>query len=243
MNALSAADLLAAWERGLNQRPIERALTLLAAFSADATPDDIAKLSIGRRDDSLLSLRERIFGDELTGLVKCPSCGEELEFMFSAADLRFGKTGSLVQPISLDVDRWHIELRLPNSDDLMRIEQMEDATAARRLLLESCILSARDQTGQVTAAELPQAALTAIVTRMGACDPMGDVQLSLACPACKRQWETAFDIASFLWGEIHAWAQRVLREVATLARVYGWREADILSMSAGRRQAYLELIG
>jgi hypothetical protein len=72
---------------------------------------------------------------------------------------------------------------------------------------------------------------------------MGDVQLSLACPACKRQWETAFDIASFLWGEIHAWAQRVLREVATLARVYGWREADILSMSAGRRQAYLELIG
>src|SRR2546429_1721224 len=116
MNPLSSADLLAAWERGLNQRPIERTLMLLAATSAAATPDDIAKLPIGRRDDSLLSLREQIFGDELTGLVKCPGCGEELEFMFSAADLRVGKPGSLAQPISLDIDGWHIELRLPNSD-------------------------------------------------------------------------------------------------------------------------------
>ena len=50
------------------------------------------------------------------------------------------------------------------------------------------------------------------------------------------------DIASFFWSEIHSWAQRALREVATLARAYGWREADILSMSARRRQAYLEMI-
>jgi hypothetical protein len=33
-----------------------------------------------------------------------------------------------------------------------------------------------------------------------------------------------------------------MREVHRLARVYGWREADILSMSASRRQFYLEMV-
>jgi hypothetical protein len=51
-----------------------------------------------------------------------------------------------------------------------------------------------------------------------------------------------FDIGAFLWEEIAAQARRLLREVHTLARAYGWREADILVMSAARRQAYLEMV-
>jgi hypothetical protein len=31
--------------------------------------------------------------------------------------------------------------------------------------------------------------------------------------------------------------------VHTLAQAYGWREVDILSMNAWRRQAYLEMLG
>jgi hypothetical protein len=34
-----------------------------------------------------------------------------------------------------------------------------------------------------------------------------------------------------------------MREVHTLAAMYGWRETDILAMSAWRRQRYLEMIG
>ena len=36
---------------------------------------------------------------------------------------------------------------------------------------------------------------------------------------------------------------RLLRQVHTLAMAYGWREIDILSMSALRRQVYLEMLG
>jgi len=51
-----------------------------------------------------------------------------------------------------------------------------------------------------------------------------------------------FDIVSFFWSEICVQAKRLLREVHILARAYGWREADILSMSAARRQLYLEMV-
>ena len=51
-----------------------------------------------------------------------------------------------------------------------------------------------------------------------------------------------FDIVSFFWAEIDAWARRVLREVNVLARAYGWRESDILALSPVRRQIYLSMV-
>jgi hypothetical protein len=53
--------------------------------------------------------------------------------------------------------------------------------------------------------------------------------------------QTLFDIGRYLWEELRAQAVRLLHEVHTLARFYGWREADILALSAARRHAYLEL--
>ena len=64
----------------------------------------------------------------------------------------------------------------------------------------------------------------------------------LNCPTCGNQWQLFFDIAAFLWLKIEMQARRLLREVHTLARAYGWREADILALSPWRRQAYLEMI-
>jgi hypothetical protein len=77
---------------------------------------------------------------------------------------------------------------------------------------------------------------------MSSADPLADVQLALTCPACDHKWEQAFDIADFLWNEIQAWAQQTLRDVHSLALVYGWREADVLALSPTRRQMYLELV-
>ena len=61
------------------------------------------------------------------------------------------------------------------------------------------------------------------------------------CPGCGHDWQPVFDIARFLWQELHAWALHMLREVDTLAASYHWAEADILALSPRRRQAYLEL--
>ena len=78
---------------------------------------------------------------------------------------------------------------------------------------------------------------------MAAADPQADVELALSCPACGHAWPAAFDIASFLWTEVDAWARVLLHEIHALASAYGWREADILALSPRRRRAYLELIG
>jgi hypothetical protein len=80
-----------------------------------------------------------------------------------------------------------------------------------------------------------------MIQEMERADPQSNLQFSLTCPACGHCWEAAFDIVSFLWSEIHSWAQRTLRMVHLLARSYGWQEADILAMSPTRRQIYLEM--
>ena len=76
---------------------------------------------------------------------------------------------------------------------------------------------------------------------MAETDPQADVQLALACPACGHTWQATFDIVSFFWSEINAWAYHTLREVHGLALAYGWTETDILALSPQRRQLYLEM--
>jgi hypothetical protein len=78
---------------------------------------------------------------------------------------------------------------------------------------------------------------------MGQAEPLADLSLAATCPACGHNWQILFDIVSYFWSEINAWSLRLMREVHSLASAYGWREADILAMSAWRRQRYLELIG
>ncbi|HXI74354.1 MAG TPA: hypothetical protein VNG94_02120, partial [Pyrinomonadaceae bacterium] len=82
----------------------------------------------------------------------------------------------------------------------------------------------------------------AVAKRMAEADPQADLRLDLSCPACGHRWQALFDIDSFFWSEINAWAQRVLTEVHALASAYGWRERDILDLSPRRRQFYLGLV-
>jgi hypothetical protein len=103
------------------------------------------------------------------------------------------------------------------------------------------LLSAQHEGRDQLAVELPDNVVDALAERMTAADPQAGVQLAVECPACGHSWEADFDIVSFFWSELNAWAQRTLYDVHTLARAYGWREGDILAMSAWRRQCYLEM--
>jgi hypothetical protein len=90
---------------------------------------------------------------------------------------------------------------------------------------------------------LPEAIVAAVSRRMNELDPQADTQIALACPECHHQWQTPLDPISYFWSEIQEWGHRILRDVHALASAYGWREVDVLALSAWRRQAYLELIG
>jgi hypothetical protein len=80
-----------------------------------------------------------------------------------------------------------------------------------------------------------------VVERIAALDPQADTRIDLSCPDCHHGWSEVFDVVSFFWTEIDAWARRLLRDVNVLARAYGWREHDILAMSTMRRQLYLAM--
>ena len=243
MRALSGDDFLRLWEVGAAQHPLDRALTILAAAEPDQARRELARLPSGRRDARLLDVYEGTFGRRVAGQGRCPECQGRVEFGVDARDLR-AASGDDAWEASLTVtsDDYVVTYRLPDSFDLAEIARLSDVAEARRRLLERCILKATCGGAAVTLERLPEAVVALVAEQMAAHDPLAEVELALACPICGHQWQLVFDVASFLWLKIEAQARRLLQEVDALARAYGWREADILAMSSGRRQAYLEMV-
>lgn len=242
MRLLSARELLDIWETGARQPLAQRALWLLGAAQPDTSHEALAQLPIGLRDAQLLTLREGLFGAQLVSVAKCPQCGERLQLTLNMSDLRVAPhAGS--DTVSLAIARYSIRYRLPNSTDLLALGNCDSVEAGRRLLLNRCVQNVQCDDVDQALDTLPADVIEAITTHMAETDPQADVQFDLTCPACGHRWLAAFDVMAFLWNEIDTWARRVLRDVHVLASAYGWSEADILSMGATRRQAYLDLIG
>lgn len=241
MQRLTPAALLAVWERGLTQTITARALMLLAAAFPETSPAVLAAMSIGRRDALLLQLRARLFGDQLAGAASCPKCSERLEFNFTAAEIFVWRETPEHESQTLAAGGFELEFRLPTSLDLMALSRCIDPQAARAKLLQRCLFSAKQNGATRTLPQLPEDVLAGLAARMAELDPQAEIKFSLACAACGQKWQALFDIAHFLWAEIHSWAPRLLRDVHLLAAAYGWSETDILQLSPLRRQFYLEL--
>lgn len=242
MRALSDAQLLQAWERGLSQPPAHRPLTLLAAACPEISAEALANLSIGRRDACLLTLREWTFGSRLAGLTTCPACEEQLELALDVDDVRVESGMPAETAPRVIVDSREVRFRLPGSLDLAAVANAGDVAAARRSLLERCVLEVRADGNALPIEQLPADLEAAVVDRMAQIDPQADVRLALTCPACNHRWQATFDIAVFFWSEISAWASRLLNEVHSLAHAYGWCEGDILALSPWRRRFYLQRV-
>jgi uncharacterized protein (UPF0212 family) len=245
MRALSASELLGVWERGRDLPSVQQAMVLLASACPEISPDSLARLSIGQRDGFLFTLREWAFGPNLVGMATCPECGDRLELNFDLADVRATPENESEpdEEFSIAVSDYEVRFRLINTQDLIAINDGRDVVFARQMLICRCILAVHYRGEESSLDQLSLDVVNEVVERMELLDPQADVQLALTCPSCGHQWEAAFDIVSFFWTEIESWVRRILREVHTLARAYGWRESDILAMSPQRRQLYLELVG
>lgn len=242
---LSGQDILRIWELGLAQHPVERALTIVCVALPDMSRDVLASLRIGKRDALLFAIRTQTFGPKLNSLVECPACQERLEFSFDAAALGMTQEVALNETDAVQqvyIDDYEVQFRLPTSLDLAAMVGGDDLVAARHLLVQQCVLSTHKHGAEMAVEALPETVLGALANRMAECDPQAEVELALTCSACGHEWQTTFDIVSYFWTEICAQIKRLLHEVHILARAYGWRETDILSMSATRRQAYLEMV-
>jgi hypothetical protein len=254
LHPLTDAEILRAWESGQARHPLDREIVLLAlGMPADAAPETLSALPVGRRDGLLLALRRLTFGPQLESRAVCPNCHEEIEFGVAS------RTLEALQPetpwpetFEVSCPPFHMRARLPTSRDLASIATFNpdadnSAADAREALLRRCILAATEDgalgapSAPVDIKALPAASIEELAARILELDPLAEIQLALHCAACDHHWSVMLDIGAFLWIEVEARAQRLLQMVGTLARAYGWSEAAILEMNPVRRQVYLEL--
>jgi hypothetical protein len=241
MRPLTTRELLDAWEAGAPQAASQRALTLLAAACPETPVDELAGLPVGRRDGLLLSLRERTFGSTLRCLFTCSECGERVEIAFDVADLRVEPAPAPSGVLSVEARGYSIEFRLPTARDLIDLP-VAGVEAARRALLERCLLKALRNGVPGSVLDVPDEVIGEVSAEMERVDGQACVELGTTCPACGRARTCILDMGAFLWTEVAAWAQRTLRDVHALASAYHWSEADILAMSPWKRRAYLDLV-
>jgi hypothetical protein len=242
MRVPSNSELIAVWEQGSNEHPVDRALTLLSACSHES-PDELARLSVGSRDTRLLEIYERFFGPNLDAFADCPMCGVALEYNLSACDLLSSATPeNRDTQSSLKIDETSVTLRAPDSIDLRAVSQCTDVTSAARLLAERCVVEARIEDRQVSPDTLSDTAIDTIASTLAQLDPQAEILIDLTCVACTHPWQVTFDIEPFLWSKISATVRRLLQQVHALATAYGWRELDILVLSPTRRQMYVEMV-
>jgi len=243
MGALSASEIVSVWERGNGRHPVDRALVLLAAACPGVDAEELASFAIGRRNSCLLRLRERIFGPTAAGAARCPRCSEALEFTIRTAGLVENEPPAGERLLEFSENGLRLKFRLPDSADLRAIAGCPDVTSARQLLHERCVLEASRDGVQIAHESVPEQMFEELGSHMAECDRLADISLDLKCADCGHTWCLAFEIASFLWDEIESLAKRLLGDVHTLARAYGWSEADILALSTARRNYYLEMAG
>ena len=239
MSALNASNLLATWEQGTAQHPLERAVRLLHLAWPHKSAAEWANVSVGERDRQLLRLREQLFGPTVEATTRCPKCGNELELTFTARDLESTVVATQGdERLKVIAGEYEIDYRLPTTADLLEIASGSGQSLT--VLLDRCVV-ARHRDGPVQSTDLPPAVIEKLSTSMTEADPYAEIQIAMDCAGCSHRWSMVFDVVSYLWGEIEDWAERLLRDVHSLASAYGWSERDIVGMSALRRRLYLEL--
>lgn len=229
------ADILALFEQGRPLHPVDRALLLLARACPELPAEALAAVPLGRRDECLLRLRARLFGDPLPGRARCPGCGEELEVEASCGAL-LARSAPAPGPRRVQLGASEFTVRPVDSRDLAATTACRTVEEAQAVLLARCVGDDGVDPAALTAAER----LT-LAEAVASADPGAETLLQLSCPGCGHRWDVALEVGDHLWSEVDAEARRLLREVDLLARTYGWSEGEILRLGDARRRLYVEM--
>jgi len=234
---LRAQTLLDLADAAQGEAPILRALRVAAAAGED--PAELRDAPLGHLHAAVLGLHTALAGPRLEAVASCPRCAAAIEFTLDADVLRGLRReavpGELV--LTTGAGRWRARWRVPTAGDLAEVVGRVDAASA---LLERCC-DVTAPPGEETAAAPPEL-VERIETALADADPLAEVTVDLACPDCGAVFDADVDPIAFVWREVESRARRVLGEVDTLARAYGWTEAEVLALTERRRMAYLEIV-
>jgi hypothetical protein len=239
LRQLAGPRLLDAWERGAGSDELGRGPALLAAAAPAKARGEFAERDLPRLARDLFRLRRISFGDVLAAVVPCSACGVQVEFTVSIPPL----LERLDDLDAGDAVEWtagpaRCRLRAATIADLRQAAAEPSADEARRRLIGRCF----------AAEGVDGVALDAlrsdpdVLDRFERLHEGAEITCEVRCPGCGAAGAVDLDIARILWEEVRHAALRLLRDVHDLARAYGWPETAILTMSAERRRAYLEMV-
>ena len=220
-----AGTLLELADAGDGLPPAAAALAFLRRAHPDVPEDAIEGVALSERDRALLELRVRLFGPVLQAKVTCESCGTRVDLAFRREDVELDAP-DIAFPPAPEGEFAGRRLRAVTAGDLAAAERARTPDRFATVLAERVGASPGDDP------ELLSAALEAL-------DPLAAVPITIECPECGAGNAREFDVARFVADEIAARGPRILREIAEIARVFHWSEADILAMSPRRRAFYL----
>jgi len=242
---LEAAPSLSLAER--TSALLARCLTRLGDLSlAEQEPLALARaLTVGDREALLLHLRRLTEGERLQCVLQCPdpACGERMDLELRVSDLLLppypDPQAEYEATIGDDGTHHRVRFRLPTGGDQEAVAPLAaaDPDGAAGLLLSRCVLEV-DPAGE----GLPPAVEAELPALLAQLDPQAELLLDMQCPACGRPFTALLDTAGYFYQEIADRSAHLYRQVHLLAFYYHWGEAEIMGMTAAKRQRYLDLL-
>ncbi|HWO11090.1 MAG TPA: hypothetical protein VNN80_16460 [Polyangiaceae bacterium] len=238
MKPWHATELLEVWDAGHGLHSVDRALMLLAVAYPEHDWDSLCALPVGERNRLLLQARAVSFGPRLDVVSACPACGEQVEFEFRFPIADFEPTAPAGAELTLQGGA-NLRWRLPNSLDLAAIAGAASSLEAQRELLSRCIAGLELDPG--TPAEL-RALAEQFSQEVEQHDPLASIAFPLRCTGCETPWRASLDPVEYIWQEVSQRVRVLIHEVDAIARVYGWSEREILSLTPARRRLYCDQV-
>jgi hypothetical protein len=237
MRALTGELLLHAWERGVAAPESDRALALLSVALPESDRAALEIMPLIDLNARLLELHTLTFGAMLSAVSRCRGCDEQLEFSVPVAELVPSPQAQRhTRAVTWLENGTRYELRPVTTADLRDTLAIPEPAAAQELLLSRLAVALGNGSD-------PGPAPSTVREKFEQLNASAELRCAIVCPACCADELVDLDIARFLWTEVRRAAKRLLGDVHVLARHYGWSERAILSLSAQRRAAYLEMAG
>jgi hypothetical protein len=215
---------------------LSQVLDAIGESAIDA--DMVSRLSVADRQYLMLRLAALLNGEQMWLKVDCGHCDAPFDVELLRCDLPVKQAGDSFPEVSLHLENWDIEARVPTGQDQEAIPQSTEEEALRTLL-QKCICSVNGGSPHAEFSQLlNEEEIEAIDEALDEVAPAVCDRLLVTCPECNTEQNALLDHYAniglneyFFYDEIH-----------TLASHYHWSEADILDLPRSKRRRYLQLI-
>lgn len=203
--------------------------------------EDVWGWTLDRRVRALLAVIRAGAGDRLTWPARCleGTCGREMELELSVEQL-LSTPEPAAEFCCSPAPEQMLELRLATGADQRRWRATAEPGGHDLVsVLATSLVRAVNGEHPPPGWMLPREWLPGLDAAFGEHDPLGSLELRVACPWCGAQSLLEPDLEALALSYLALEQRRVLEQVHQLARAYHWTEAQVLAVPPRRRALYL----